>query len=214
MQHDSHQAHHCHPPKGQPDWVLWGSFVLIIAGFLVYTLELSDIPDWLLSGAQTIVELMLTMSWGLLFAIIAVGAMDFIPREKFHSLLGNGGGVNGLIKATLAGVVLDLCSHGILLVGMKLYERGASLGQVVAFLVSSPWNSFSMTLILWSLVGLPLTLAFIFLSALIAIVSGLIFESLVRKKILPQNPHAYTGQTLKNIPWWDSLGVNTKGAGV
>jgi len=33
-------------------------------------------------------------------------------------------------------------------------KRGASAGQVMAFLVASPWNSFSLTLILIALVGL------------------------------------------------------------
>ena len=55
----------------------------------------------------------------------------------------------GLLRAALAGVFLDLCSHGILAVGMKLYERGASAGQVMTFLLASPWNSFSLTLILY-----------------------------------------------------------------
>ena len=34
------------------------------------------------------------------------------------------------------------------MVGAKLYERGASIGQVMAFLIASPWNSFSLTLTL------------------------------------------------------------------
>ena len=41
--------------------------------------------------------------------------------------------MNGVFRAIGAGVALDLCNHGILLVGTKLYERGASLGQVFAF---------------------------------------------------------------------------------
>jgi uncharacterized membrane protein YraQ (UPF0718 family) len=63
-----------------------------------------------------------------------------------------------MFRATLAGVCLDLCSHGILAVGMKLYERGASTGQVMAFLLASPWNSFSLTLILFGLIGVSWTL--------------------------------------------------------
>jgi len=93
------------------------------------------------------------------------------------------------MRATAAGVLLDLCSHGILMVGSKLYERGASIGQVMAFLIASPWNSFSLTLILFSLIGIPWTLAFIALSMLIAIVTGVLFDRFVDKGILPTNPH-------------------------
>jgi uncharacterized membrane protein YraQ (UPF0718 family) len=96
--------------------------------------------------------------------------------------------VSGLFRATLAGVFLDLCSHGILAVGMKLYERGASVGQVVAFLLASPWNSLSLTLILFGLIGVGWTLAFILLSLVIGIVTGWIFDALVRRGRLPANP--------------------------
>ncbi|MEQ8661225.1 MAG: permease [Gammaproteobacteria bacterium] len=96
---------------------------------------------------------------------------------------------NAVVSATLAGVLLDLCSHGILMVASKLYERGASTGQVIAFLIASPWNSFSMTLILFALVGVPWTLAFIVLSMAIALVSGLVFDRLVARGSLPDNPH-------------------------
>ena len=73
------------------------------------------------------------------------------------------------------------------MVAAKLYERGASAGQVMAFLVASPWNSFSLTLVLIALVGLPWTLLFIILSAFIAVVTGLLFDFLVKKRILPAN---------------------------
>jgi uncharacterized membrane protein YraQ (UPF0718 family) len=74
------------------------------------------------------------------------------------------------------------------MVGAKLYERGASIGQVVAFLVASPWNSFSLTLVLIALVGLKWTLALIMLSMVIAIIAGLLFDMLVGRGVLPGNP--------------------------
>ena len=75
---------------------------------------------------------------------------------------------------------------------MQLYQRGASLGQVMAFLIASPWNSLSLTLILIALIGLPWTLAFIVLSALIALVSGWLFDRLVDRGTLPDNPNTIT----------------------
>ncbi len=57
----------------------------------------------------------------------------------------------------------------------------------MAFLIASPWNSLSLTLVLIALIGLPWTLAFIALSALIAFVVGMIFDRLVRRGTLPAN---------------------------
>lgn len=118
-----------------------------------------------------------------------VALLAKIPREFVVSILGNGGGVSGIIRATLGGVLLDLCSHGILMVGAKLYERGATAGQMVAFLVASPWNSFSLTLVLIALIGMKWTLAFIGFSMAIAIIAGVLFDMFVDKGILPANPN-------------------------
>jgi hypothetical protein len=133
---------------------------------------------WLLDVAQLqsfthgVYELMNKMWWGVAMGIIAVGVMHQIPREAVLKVMGKPGTTAGIGKAMLAGLALDLCNHGILLVGMKLYERGASLGQVFAFLIASPWNSFSLTLILAALIGFPLTGLFILGSAVIAFITG------------------------------------------
>lgn len=139
-------------------------------------------------------ELFNLMWWGIALGIIFVGLLSRIPRELVMGVLGRNDGVRGLFRATLAGVFLDLCSHGILAVGMKLYERGASVGQVMAFLLASPWNSFSLTLILFGLIGVGWTLLFILLSLVIGIISGLVFDRLVTAGTLPPNP------------WQDELG--------
>ena len=60
----------------------------------------------------------------------------------------------------------------------KLYERGASLGQVFAFLIASPWNSLSVTIIIGVLMGWGWMVAFIVCSLLIALLTGLVVEKL------------------------------------
>lgn len=134
-------------------------------------------------------DLLGKMWWGILLGIVFVGLLHHIPRKVVVSILGPSKGFSGLLRATLAGLLLDMCSHGILLVGLKLYERGATLGQTMAFLIASPWNSLSLTLVLCGLIGIPWTLTFILLSAVVALVSGAIFEYFVEHKILPENPN-------------------------
>ena len=119
-----------------------------------------------------------TIWWGVALGILMISLLGRVPREFVMSALGTATGIRGVMRATLAGVMLDLCSHGILMVGAKLYERGASIGQVIAFLVASPWNSFSLTLVLF---------AFIFASMVIAVIAGTLFDLLVRRGVLPKN---------------------------
>lgn len=135
-------------------------------------------------------ELMNMMWVGIVLGIVAMGFLSRIPRDFVMSIMGSGKGVQGIFRATLAGVTLDLCSHGILMVGAKLYERGVTAGQLMAFLIASPWNSFSLTLILISLIGLPATLLFIVLSMVIGIITGIAFDALVARGVLPKNPNS------------------------
>lgn len=191
----------CHIPESSPagvhshagynprkDRLLIGMlFIIAAASALHFT---GWHPAHLGTFSHAVVKLVGVMWWGIVGGVIAVGVMSRIPRSYFQALMGRGDTVGGVIRATLAGLLLDLCSHGILMVGAKLYERGVSLAQVMAFLIASPWNSITLTLILISLIGLPWTLAFIAASAFIAITTGVIYLHLVRCGHLPPNPHA------------------------
>lgn len=185
------QGHKCHDTS-KFDTLLWGSLGAVAGLYILHWLfsGLTGDIGWLSTLSASVYKLMNTMWWGLLLGLIMVALLSKMPREFVISILGRGDGITGILRATLAGVFLDLCNHGILMVGAKLYERGASTGQVIAFLVASPWNSFSLTLVLVALIGVPWTLAFIALSMGIAIVTGLIFDWLVQRKVLPPNPNA------------------------
>ena len=183
----------CHTPgeKKSIDYLFWGSLVIVAILCTIYFLFNSVVQNiqWLYTLCDSVIELLKTIWWGILLGALSVGLLSKIPREFIISILGSGGTIKGILRATLGGVLLDLCSHGILMVGAKLYERGASIGQVMSFLVASPWNSFSLTFILIALIGLKWTLSFIVLSMIIAVITGYIFDKLVYKKHIPANPN-------------------------
>ena len=180
----------CHAPRGKPDFLLWGSLTGVAVLYAHYAgwPESAHFAAWYRVLASSVYEIINTMWWGMALGILMVALLSKIPREFVMSILGAQGGLNGILRATAAGVLLDLCNHGLLMVAARLYERGASIGQVMAFLIASPWNSFSLTLILIALIGLPWTLAFIALSMFIAVLTGLLFEGLVKRAVLPGNP--------------------------
>jgi len=211
--HDTAKKSCCHADKPQPelqkkarssccpdenktgkrriDWLLWGSLTIVSLFYVLHWAipdNLDKSPAIATFSASTF-ELMNKMWWGIALGIVTVGLLSVVPREFVMSALGKNNNTRGIARATAAGVMLDLCSHGILMVAMKLYERGASLGQVMAFLIASPWNSFSLTFILISLIGWQWTLSFVALSMVIAFVSGMLFERLVARGTLPSNPN-------------------------
>ncbi|OUR63504.1 ATPase [Methylophaga sp. 42_25_T18] len=208
--------------KSRPDLLLWSTLSLVTLGYvldLLLTAELVSTLPALGQMSEAIRFLMNSMWIGLALGMFFVGLLGRVPREFVGSLLGKGDTFIGILRATVAGVFLDLCSHGILLVAMRLYQRGASLGQVMAFLIASPWNSLSLTVILIALIGWTWTLLFIFLSMVIGIISGLTFDWLVRIESLPANPNTVELNGFKPWPeakkrlrtthfdmrWWTSM---------
>lgn len=189
-------------PSKKIDWIFWVCAPAVALGYAGYYLagDSTVLPVWLTTMFHTSHEMVHAMWWGILSAAFFVGLLGRIPRELVMSVLGKGGTGKGVVRATIAGLMLDLCNHGILMVGMKLYERGASIGQVMAFLIASPWNSLTLTLILVGLIGLQWTLLFIAASMVIAWISGLIFDRLVKTGHLPANPNQVTESATAFMP--------------
>ena len=178
----------CAGGKARIDWLLWISLALVVAAIAGHFVGIG--PGWWLAFAHGGYELMSKAWWGLLLGIVAVGVIGQVPKDLVTGLLGKGGTMPGILRATLAGTLLDLCNHGILMVAVQLYRKGASLGQTIAFLVSSPWNSLSLTLVLVGLIGVQWTLAFVALSMLVGVISGWVADRLVKLGLLPANPNA------------------------
>lgn len=207
--------------KSRPDFLLWSTLILVSTAYLLDVLATDSISEWvsLSSMTEAVRHLMDSMWIGLALGMFFVGVLGRVPREFVTSLLGKGDSFVGILRATFAGVLLDLCSHGILLVAMRLYQRGASLGQVMAFLIASPWNSLSLTVILIALIGFKWTAIFIICSMAIGIVSGLIFNVLVNNGVLASNPNTIElnnfkawpeakkrfSETKFNTHWWTSM---------
>lgn len=210
--------------KKKFDWLLWGS-LFFSSSLYVIGLFLDEHETWYAIAAHSVKELVNIMWWSLLLAILFVGLLGKIPKNFVVSILGQGGSFRGLVRATLAGTLLDLCSHGILMVAMELYRKGASLGQVMAFLIASPWNSISLTLIMIALIGLPWTLTFIGLSIIIGIATGWLFDRLEQRGSFPIERATHrlpsdfkfwseAKKELKHISWDKTLFLSTMSDGL
>ncbi|MDZ7925546.1 MAG: permease [Marinagarivorans sp.] len=196
----------CCDTSAPRDVMLWGGLLIVGALYLLHFFTPTYEP--LHHAAMAVFELVNTMAWGVAFGVVMVAMLAYVPREWVMAVMGTNTGFKGLLRATAAGVALDLCSHGILMVGAKLYERGASLGQVMAFLIASPWNSFSLTLIMIAMIGLKWTLIFIVLSLVIALIAGALFDLCVARGILPANPNTHPVDA--NFRLWPAVKASTK----
>ena len=62
-----------------------------------------------------------------------------VSNEKVIGHLGNGAGkFKSVLKASIAGIPLPLCSCGVIPAAMSLKKRGANNGATLSFLISTP----------------------------------------------------------------------------
>lgn len=110
------------------------------------------------------------MSPYLLFGFAVAGILKvLIPTSFVQKHLG-GRGIWPIIKSSLFGVPLPLCSCGVIPVAMSLRKRGASPGATVAFLLSTPQTGADNIFVIWSLLGTVFMIA----SPIVALITGII----------------------------------------
>ena len=97
--------------------------------------------------------LLLEMSPYLLFGFFIAGVLNLIiPREKIYTHL-SGNKLSSIIKASLFGVPLPLCSCGVIPVAAYLRKEGAGKASTVSFLSSTPTTGVDSILATYSLLG-------------------------------------------------------------
>ncbi|PKK89966.1 MAG: hypothetical protein CVV64_11580 [Candidatus Wallbacteria bacterium HGW-Wallbacteria-1] len=103
-----------------------------------------------LSGAwQTTLE----MAPYLLFGLLVAGILSvLITPETVERHLGSRG-IISIMKASLFGIPLPLCSCGVIPVAASLRRHGASRGAVVSFLISTPQTGVDSIFVTYSLLG-------------------------------------------------------------
>lgn len=96
---------------------------------------------------------MVEMSPYLLFGFFMAGLLSvLISRRLVERHLG-GPGLLPVLKGSLFGVPMPLCSCGVIPVSMSLYQHGASKGSTIAFLLSTPQTGADCILVMYSLLG-------------------------------------------------------------
>lgn len=112
----------------------------------------------------------------LLFGFLMAGALSvWISPQWLERHLG-GGGAGPVVKATLFGIPLPLCSCGVIPVAASLRRHGASRSATVSFLLSTPQTGLDSILATYAVLG-PL---FAIYRPLVALWTGLIGGGMVQ----------------------------------
>ena len=96
-----------------------------------------------------------------------------VPEDFVSSHLGKDS-TSSVVKATLFGIPLPVCSCSVIPLAQGLRKEGASKGAVQSFLISTPITGVDSILATFSLFGLVFTIFRVVSSIIIAIAVGLI----------------------------------------
>jgi len=109
--------------------------------------------DLIVKIIHEIWKMFLEMSPYLLLGFAFAGILHvLIPKEVVTNQIGKKS-IISIIKATLLGVPLPLCSCGVIPTGVSFYKNGASKGATNAFLISTPQTGIDSILITSSLMN-------------------------------------------------------------
>lgn len=113
-----------------------------------------------------------------LFGFFAAGILKaYLPEKAVARHLG-GSNALSVLKASLFGIPLPLCSCGVIPAAIELRKQGASKGASAAFLVSVPETGVDSIAITWALLDPVMTVVRPVASFFTATVTGLFMNRL------------------------------------
>ncbi len=113
--------------------------------------------------------------------LIAESARLWIGDEKLKHYLSGRNAWSGRLRALGLGAILPFCECGAFPVMLGLVRAGVPAGAVLTFFLVSPVISMPAFMILIGVFGLPLALAYLFITASTALAAGLLLESAGRR---------------------------------
>ncbi len=151
---------------------------------------------------DSFIRLSLEMAPYLVLGFLLAGIVhEYLSAKWIQKHLG-GKSFNQVIKATVFGIPLPICSCGIIPLAKELRNSGASKGGTVSFLTSTPQTGVDSIIATSGMLGLP----FAILRVTVAFVSGIVAGSLVNlfdkspKNQTRANTAPTPAKAKKNIP--------------
>lgn len=141
--------------------------------------------SFLTSFAHHTWDLVAEMAPYLWLGFAVAGALHVLIRKEFvQGWLGKPG-LDGVIKASVIGVPMPLCSCSVIPVAASLRKCGATRGATASFLSSTPQTGVDSIMATYALLGGLFTAVRVLVALACGIVSGYLIEVLCKEKAEP-----------------------------
>lgn len=103
---------------------------------------------------------------------------SFFPPERSRKIMGRFHGIGANIVGALLGTVTPFCSCSSIPIFMGFTSAGLPLGVTFSFLISSPMVDLGSLVLLMSIFGAKIAIAYVILGLVIAVTGGTLIEKL------------------------------------
>jgi uncharacterized protein len=144
--------------------------------------------DFLTLYFNALVTLSNAMAPYILFGLIFAGILhELVPDTIVSKHLGNSS-IISVIKATVFGIPLPVCSCGVIPLATSIKKSGASNGSTLAFLISTPITGVDSILATYGMFGWAFTIYRVITSMIISIIAGVIANFYGDKEVEKPKP--------------------------
>lgn len=130
--------------------------------------------DFMKSILRASINMLNGASPWLIFSFLLAGLLhDVLSPERFHDSLGNTK-LSSILKVTISGMFLPICSCGTIPLGLSMYYSGAYLGPVLAFMTSTPIINPIAVILSYGLLGKEITIIYLMVGFTLPFITGVI----------------------------------------
>ena len=157
-----------------------------------------ELVNILLSGVKNTAMSALTAlngasGWLIISFFLAGILHNLLSPGKFQHHLGNRK-ISSLIKATISGMFLPICSCGVIPIGISMYYSGAYLGPVLAFMTSTPVINPIAIVLSMGLLGPKITIIYVLSGFFVPMIVGVLGNVLGGSQISINGDNLYEGE--------------------
>ncbi len=136
-------------------------------------------------------EMFLEMSFYMMLGLFFVGLCHvYVPKEQVLRHLGSDG-FGSVVKASLVGVPLPLCSCGVVPTAVELKKSGASNGAVISFLISTPQTGVDSIFATYSMMGWVMAIFRPIAAFASGMIGGAVINGVAKHEVIMQSDHAH-----------------------
>lgn len=111
---------------------------------------------------------------------------SYFPPERTKKILGRFNGITGNIMGALLGTITPFCSCSSIPLFIGFTEAGLPIGITFSFLISSPMVDLAAFLVLLSVFGLKIALAYVIVGIILAVLGGTLINNLGMEKYVEE----------------------------